>query len=116
MVRNVKKNNERSEYVLLDPSLACVNEKTVNEYSCLGNVQSLSSVACAQGQVCKEGKCIVSGEENKKTMKDISKTRIKRLIKELADLGVFKIVFTHGESLIRRDVFEIISFCYNLDI
>ena len=53
---------------------------------------------------------------NKKTMKDISKTRIKRLIKELADLGVFKIVFTHGESLIRRDVFEIISFCYNLDI
>ncbi|MBS3068437.1 hypothetical protein J4450_07040 [Candidatus Micrarchaeota archaeon] len=48
---------------------ACVNEKTVNEYSCLGNVQSLSSVACAQGQVCKEGKCIVSGEENKKTMK-----------------------------------------------
>ncbi|MCK9329808.1 MAG: radical SAM protein [Candidatus Cloacimonetes bacterium] len=53
---------------------------------------------------------------HKKTTRDIPKQKIKNLIKEMANLGVFKIVLTHGESLLRRDVFDIISFCYRLNI
>ncbi len=60
----VKQNN----VVMTSNTDACVNEKTVNEYSCLGNAQSLSSVACEQGQICKDGACVTSGQENKKAL------------------------------------------------
>lgn len=56
--------------------------------------------------------CYVSRE----AVRNISRIQIERLIEQMARFGVFKIVFTHGESLLRRDIFKIISFCYQLKI
>lgn len=41
---------------------------------------------------------------------------IKDLLDELSDLGVFKIVFSHGESILRSDFFKIIEYCNKLDL
>lgn len=41
----------------------------------------------------------------------ITTERAKTLLKELSVLGIFKIIFTHGENLLREDFFEILNFC-----
>jgi radical SAM protein with 4Fe4S-binding SPASM domain len=54
--------------------------------------------------------------EKKNDNTDPSTEEITKMINRLADLGVFKIIFTHGENLLRKDLFQIIEHCNNLDI
>lgn len=49
---------------------------------------------------------------HKKIVTDIPLSQIKKLINDLASHGVIKLIFTHGESLIREDFEEIIQYAY----
>jgi len=46
----------------------------------------------------------------------IDTKRAKTLLKELSSLGIFKVVFTHGENLLRKDFFEILEYCNRLNL
>lgn len=57
--------------------------------------------------------CYVKKETNKK---EFSTKKTINILTELHSLGTFKIVFTHGESLLRKDILTILSHCKNLGL
>ena len=42
--------------------------------------------------------------------------KIKKVLKELQSLGILKIIFSHGESLLRNDFLGIVNFCNEIDL
>ena len=48
-------------------------------------------------------------DENRK---ELSTDEIKRILDELAEMGVFSLVFTGGEVFLRKDAFEILEYAY----
>lgn len=48
--------------------------------------------------------------KGRRTKNEMSNEQLKTLIDQISDLGVFKIVLSHGENLLRRDFFDILSY------
>lgn len=48
--------------------------------------------------------------------KDRPTDEIKEVLKKIYDMGVMKVCFSHGESLLRKDIIEIISYCDKLGL
>jgi MoaA/NifB/PqqE/SkfB family radical SAM enzyme len=64
--------------------------------------------------------CVIAGhrERLKRESKSIDRTteEIKELIKEAKDKGVISVVFTGGETTIRKDFFDLLKFAVNLNL
>jgi radical SAM protein with 4Fe4S-binding SPASM domain len=50
------------------------------------------------------------GETQEKKKKELTTKQIKKILDELADIGVYRIGFTGGEALMRKDIFTILNY------